>query len=153
LKGRADASALPLIAANMEQAQLAANLQEIECRLASRWWPGPLTIVAAARAAVAREALGGGHTVGVRVPDHPVARGLATALEFPVTATSANRSGGQPATRADEVIAALPDVDAVIDAGPARGGAPSTIVEVVDGDVRLIRAGAIAWDRVLESLG
>jgi L-threonylcarbamoyladenylate synthase len=153
LKGRADAVAVPLIAANMAQAELAATFDDVGRLLAETWWPGPLTIVAAARPALAREALGGGRTVGVRVPDHPVARKLAEVFGFAVTATSANRSGAPPATRADEVAAMLPDVDGIVDVGPTRGGAPSTIVAVGDGTVRLVRAGAIAWDRVLKSLG
>ena len=153
LKGRAEQSALTLIAADLVQAQLAAVLNDVERGLADRWWPGPLTIVAEAGPLLARELLGGGRTVGVRVPDHAVARALASSVGVCVTATSATRSGMPPATRADEVVAALPGVDVVIDAGPARGGAPSTIVEVVDGDVRLLRAGAIAWERVLRSLG
>jgi L-threonylcarbamoyladenylate synthase len=153
LKGRDATAAVPLVAATLDQAMMAAEFGDVHRRLAARWWPGPLTIVAPARPGVARDALGGGSTVGVRVPDHAVARALAEAVGFSVTATSANRSGTTAAVRASEVIAALPDVDVVIDAGPARGGPPSTIVQVVDGGVRLVREGAVAWERVLESLG
>jgi L-threonylcarbamoyladenylate synthase len=153
LKGRPEAAAVPLVAATLEQADAVAELGPVARALAERWWPGPLTIVGPARAAIAREALGGGTTVGVRVPDHPIARALAAAFGFPVTATSANRSGTTPATRADEVAAALPDVDGIIDGGAVRGGLPSTIVAVENDNVRLVRAGAIAWERVLKSLG
>jgi L-threonylcarbamoyladenylate synthase len=62
-------------------------------------------------------------------------------------------AGRAPATTADEVAATLGRrIDAVIDAGPAPGGPPSTIVEFSDGRPVLRRSGAIAWDRVLESL-
>jgi L-threonylcarbamoyladenylate synthase len=92
-------------------------------------------------------------TVGVRVPAHPVAQALASAFAWCITATSANRSGRPPAVTADEVAAALGSrIEAVIDAGPAPGGAPSTIVEIVNHRPVLRRNGAIAWDRVLESL-
>jgi len=111
-----------------------------------------LTIVVPAGARVAPAALAGGRTVGVRVPDHAVAVDLARAAGFCITATSANRSGGNAAASGDEVRVSLPGVDAILDAGPAPGGAPSTIVEAGDRGVTLIRDGAVPWDRVLRSL-
>ncbi|MBI2222074.1 MAG: Sua5/YciO/YrdC/YwlC family protein, partial [Acidobacteria bacterium] len=122
-------------------------------RLAAQFWPGPLTLVAAAAAELAGGVAAADGTVAVRVPDHAVARALARGFGFPVTATGANRSGEPPASRAGEVRAALGDAVAVlIDAGEAPGGPPSTIVDVTQQLPRLVRAGAVAWDRVLESL-
>lgn len=152
LKGRPESSALTLIAADLGQAQAAGQMTATAARLASRWWPGPLTIVVPARATLAREILAGGTTVGIRVPDHDVAIALARETGFCVTATSANRSGATAASSAAAILDALPDVDAIVDAGPSRGGAPSTIVNAANRDVMLVRAGAVAWDRVLESL-
>ncbi len=87
------------------------------------------------------------------MPAHDVARALANGLGFCITATSANRSGQPPAVTADDVRAALIEgIDFLLDAGPTTGGAPSTIVEMAADGPRLVRAGAIAWDRVLESL-
>jgi len=153
LKGRAETSALTLIAADVSQAEQCASFGGKGRALADAWWPGPLTIVATATSAVAREVLAGGNTVGVRVPDHAIARALAQTFGFCITATSANRSGEPPAVTATDVLAALPDVDCVIDGGPTPGGAPSTMVEAREDGPRLIREGAIAWDRVIRSLG
>jgi L-threonylcarbamoyladenylate synthase len=152
LKGRAESSALTLIAADAGQAQAAGQMTAAAARLASRWWPGPVTIVVPARATLAREVLAGGTTVGIRVPDHAVAIALARESGFCVTATSANRSGATAASTAAAVADALPDVDAIIDGGASRGGLPSTMVNATDREVTLIRAGAVAWERVLESL-
>jgi L-threonylcarbamoyladenylate synthase len=152
LKGRAGTNALTMIAADATQAREAAEMTASAERLAARWWPGPLTIVVAARSIVSGEALAGGRTVGVRVPDHLVAVALAREAGFCITATSANRSGAAAASTPAAVIDALADVDAVLDAGPARGGAPSTIVDAAEGDVTLVRAGVVPWERVLESL-
>jgi L-threonylcarbamoyladenylate synthase len=152
LKGRPETSALTLIAADLAQARLAAHLTPAAERLARTYWPGPLTIVVPAEPVLALAALAGGRTVGVRVPDHAVAVALAREVSFCVTATSANRSGMPPPSSADAVRAALPGVDAVVDAGAAPGGDPSTIVGALDGDVTLIRPGAVAWERVLRSL-
>jgi L-threonylcarbamoyladenylate synthase len=152
LKGRPETSALTLIAADAAQARGAADMTVLAERLAAKLWPGPVTIVVPARSIVSREALAGGGTVGLRVPDHAVAVALARALGFCVTATSANRSGATAASTPAAVIEALPDVDGLVDAGPARGGAPSTIVDAAGRDVTLVRAGAVPWERVLKSL-
>lgn len=152
LKGRPETSALTLIAADAAQARLAGEMTADADRLAARWWPGPVTIVVRARPGLAMETLAGGLTVGVRVPDQAVARALAEAVGFCITATSANRSGDTPASTAAGVDEALPIVDAILDGGRSRGGPPSTIVDAAQDDVTLIRAGAVPWDRVLRSL-
>ncbi len=152
LKGRPEASALTLIAADAAQARLVGAMTAHADQLAARWWPGPVTIVVRAHAGLAAETLAGGMTVGVRVPDQAVARALAEAVGFCITATSANRSGEPPASAAAVINEALPDVDAILDAGPSRGGPPSTMVDASTDDVTLIREGAVPWDRVLRSL-
>ena len=153
LKARDRASAVALIAADVAQAQEAGAFGPGELTLARALWPGPLTIVVPASPRLSRVLSAGLGTVGVRVPAHAVARGLAAGFGGCLTATSANVSGEPPSLTADEVAVALEGrVDAIVDAGPAPGGPPSTIVELVDGRPVLRRSGAIAWDRVLESL-
>jgi len=152
LKGRPETSALTLIAAGREQVMDCAEMSAHGERLAAGFWPGPLTILLRAKPAVAADVLAGGTTVGVRVPAHPVAVALARAAGVCITATSANRSGQPPATTADGVAAALPGIDAIVDGGPARGGPPSTIVDASERDVTLVRAGAVPFERVLNSL-
>jgi L-threonylcarbamoyladenylate synthase len=151
LKGRAETSPLTLIAADAEQASAAAFFTARAAAQAHELWPGPLTVVTAARSGLAREALAGGATVGVRVPRHEIARALARAFGFCITATSANRSGEPPTADPDAVLQALPNLDLLIDGGPAPGGPPSTIVDAGSDTLRLIREGAVPWSRVLES--
>lgn len=153
VKQRDRASAVALIAADVAQAQEAGVFGRSELALARDFWPGPLTIVVPVSGKLSRWISGDLGTVGVRVPAHPVARAIAAAFGWCITATSANVSGRPPAMTADDVAAALDGrIDAVIDAGPAPGGPPSTIVELAEGRPVLRRAGAIAWDRVLKSL-
>lgn len=152
LKGRPETSALTLIAADVSQVREAGSMTVAAERLAARWWPGPLTVVLEAMPILAAETLAGGRTVGIRVPRHPVAVELARAAGFPVTATSANRSGATAVSTPEAAAEALPDVDAILDAGPAPGGAPSTIVNAASRDVTLVRAGVVPWDLVLRSL-
>ena len=152
LKGRAETSPLTLIAADVAQVRAAGVMSSVADRLAARWWPGPLTILITAQAIVASETLAGGTTVGVRVPNDRVATALARDAGFCITATSANRSGATAASAPAAVIAALPDVDALLDAGPAPGGPPSTIVDAAQRVLTLVRPGVVPWDRVLRSL-
>ena len=150
VKGRGAQQALPLMAA--DEAQVTAHLGSMSSTasvLARRFWPGPLTLLVSAPRTLARGVTGGAGTVGVRVPGDEVARAICAACGRPITATSANISG-QPAT-ADpaDVERALGDrIDFLVDTGPTRGGAPSTIVDVSGGEPRLVRVGAIAWDEI-----
>ena len=150
VKGRAAARALPLIAADAAQiARHLGALPEIAMRLADHFWPGPLTMLMAAAAALAPDLSGGTGKVGVRVPADPIARAVCAACGHPVTATSANASGEPAPATADEVERMMGDrLEFLLDAGPTRGGAPSTIVDVTDGEPRLVRAGAISWDEI-----
>jgi L-threonylcarbamoyladenylate synthase len=150
-KARDPGVAVPLIAASLEQAFAAATFTDADARLARAFWPGPLSIVLPASRIISAKVLGPGATVAVRVPAHAVACALALAFGCAITATSANLSGTPAAFTAAAVAAALDGrIDAVVDGGPAPGGAPSTIVRLAHDGPRLLRAGAIAWERVLK---
>lgn len=150
-KGRAAGQALPLVAATVEQARQVAALSETGERLARRFWPGPLTLVADVQAGLAEGVTGDAGSIAVRVPDHGVARGLAEALGFAITSTSANRSGTEAPRTADEASRALEGlVDLVLDAGPTLGGRPSTIIDPRGVPPRLLRAGAVPFDLILD---
>ena len=150
VKGRSSERALPLIAADVKQIEShLGSLPPMGRRLAEKFWPGPLTLLVGAPAALTRDVTGGTGRVGVRVPAHAVARGLCRACERPLTATSANVSGEPPASDPDEVARMLgARIDVLLDAGRAPGGRPSTIVDVTGSAPRLVRAGAIRWDQV-----
>lgn len=153
LKGRAPGMAVPIIASGIEQAAMAGEFGARELRLAQTFWPGPLSIVIPAHARVSRRALGGGTTIAVRVPAHPVARALAEEFGFCITATSANPSGANAPPSPEALAATLHEgIDLLLDAGAAPGGPPSTLVAFDRTGPLLLRAGAIAWERVLKSL-
>lgn len=150
IKEREAVRPLPLIAADWEQiAERIGPLSIMSQQLAARFWPGPLTLVLAAPAGLADNLTGGTATVGVRVPAHAVARAFCRLCSSPLTATSANLSGRTPSADPDDVERALGDrIDFLIDAGPAPGGLPSTIVDATGPALRLVRAGAIAWSDI-----
>ncbi|HET9372840.1 MAG TPA: L-threonylcarbamoyladenylate synthase [Vicinamibacterales bacterium] len=154
LKGRDDQAALPLLAASGAQVEeTIGRLGPVGRDLAARFWPGPLALILDAPEEVAPAVHAGTGGVAVRVPAHEIARRLALEFGWPLTATSANRSGS-PAVRSVAALAALAADRRVftIDAGLVPGGAASTIVDVRPTPPRLVREGAVAWSRVLESM-
>ncbi|MCC7007469.1 MAG: threonylcarbamoyl-AMP synthase [Acidobacteria bacterium] len=154
LKGRDPAMAVPLIAASRAQAEAClGRFDRATARLADAFWPGPLSVVVDAPVLVSGLVHGGRRSVAVRVPASAPACALAERFGFPVTATSANRTGAPPVRRAADLDAVGRDARVfVLDAGETAGGAPSTIVDARMTPAQLVRTGAIAWDRVLTFL-
>ena len=152
LKGRPPGQPVPLIATDLAEVERwAGRLDGAAGRLAAAFWPGPLTLLVRAWPQVVADVHGGTGAVGVRVPAHYVARAVTRAAGLPLVATSANLSGEPPPSRADAIHASIASGAAVLlDAGPTPGGLPSTIVDVRGSAPVLVRAGAIAWERVLE---
>lgn len=138
----------PLIA-HVPDLAAAARFAELDGRarrLADAFWPGPLTLVApvADRAAVCDLARAGLDTVAVRAPAHPLALETLRLFGGPVVAPSANRSGRPSPTRfADAVEETGAFAAAAVDGGPCAVGVESTVVAVLDGPLRLLRAGGV----------
>jgi L-threonylcarbamoyladenylate synthase len=143
LKGRPEAKPLLVLVDSVEQAlALAAEASAGARELMARHWPGPLTLVLRAAAAVPVEVTAGTGTVGLRVPGHAVARGLVRAAGTPVTAPSANPSGDPPPTRAEEVTRHFAGrVDLILDGGVTAGGAGSTVADCTVWPPRILRQG------------
>ena len=133
---------LPVLAATASLARRLATFDERADRLALELWPGPVTLVLP-RSAMSRDwDLGGDDgTIGVRVPDHPMALALLGA--GPLATTSANRSGAPPATTCGELVEAFGDsVDVYLCQDEPLVGAASTVVSLV-GDLQVLRVGSI----------
>lgn len=124
--------------------------------LAETFWPGPLTLVVQARGNdnVCELARAGLETVAIRVPAHEIARELLAAVDFPIVAPSANRSGHVSPTSAGHVAEDLSGkIDLILDGGPSRGGIESTIVDCSRGTPRLLRSGGIAREEIEQITG
>ena len=154
VKQRRFDQSLPLIAASLEQVvDSVGSMTPLATRLASRAWPGPLTLIIPASPLLCEDVHRSTGSVAVRVPGESLARLFARSAGHAITSTSANVSGEPPASAPDEVAAVFGDlIDVLIDAGRTAGGLPSTIVDATGEEPVLVRAGAIAWERVLEFL-
>jgi len=154
IKGRNFRKPLPVIVADDgELSGLAEEIPEAAAILMQTFWPGPLTLIFRATPSVSSRLTGGTGKIGIRVSSHPVAGFLAAGLAGPLTATSANLSGGPECSSADAVIRALDDLpDAVIDGGATPGGAGSTILDVTLSPPRILREGAIPRRLIMNAL-
>lgn len=154
-KGRPSFNPLIAHVATVDHARrLAASWPPLADRLAARFWPGPLTLVVPRGAAGVCEAVaGGGSTVAVRAPSHPVALALLAAVDFAVAAPSANRFQQLSPTTAAHVLKGLDGrVELILDGGPTPLGIESTVVDVSVDPPRLLRHGSLAYDLLRMSL-
>lgn len=129
--------------------ELAESVPAEAAQLIERHWPGPLTLVFAARPRVPAALTGGSGGIGVRISSHPVARALVTALGRPLTSPSANPAGKPPPRGVEEAAAYFgAAVDFYLDGGPLPGEPASTVVDVRNG-LRLLRAGAVGFESLV----
>jgi len=146
-KGRPDFNPLIVHVPGLEQAERLADFPKAALEMAEREWPGPLTLVLPRKndASLAPAVTAGLPTVAIRVPNHPVMRALLKAVNFPLAAPSANRSGFISPTSAAHVLTSLDGrIDMVLDGGVTQSGVESTIAALrADGSWDELRPGPI----------
>lgn len=154
LKGRDPEKPVALIASDLEMvARVVREFPPAARRLASEFWPGPLTIVMRAAPGLSPELINPEGGVGIRISPHPAAIELARRLGSPLTATSANGSGQPPARTLVQAWQAFGSgVAAYVDGGELAGSMPSTVVAVDGERIGIIRTGAISEDRLNQVL-
>jgi L-threonylcarbamoyladenylate synthase len=151
-KDRPIEKAIPILVGEiMDMEKVAREIPRTARILASRFWPGPLTCIVPKKLTLP-EAVSATSTVGVRMPDHAVARIL---LRFagPVAVTSANISGRESPQTAEEVFAQLNGrIELIIDGGKTPGGIPSTLVDCTTQELKVLREGPISEKELLSVL-
>lgn len=159
-KGRPHFNPLIVHVPGLAEAERIAVLDDRAHRLARRFWPGALTLVLPRRddAGLSKLVSAGLDTVAVRVPAHPLAEKLLTAVGRPIAAPSANRSGAVSPTRAVHVAGSLPSPEAggpaiILDSGPCAIGLESTVVDLSGADAALLRPGGIAVEEIEAEIG
>lgn len=153
-KRRPDSNPLPILLPDAEALPRAASRVDDAARaLAAAFWPGPLTLVLPRVEGLSDLVTTGLPTVGLRVPDHALARAVLAACDLLVAVTSANLSGEPPATSDAQVIAQFEgSVDCILAAGPCPGGVPSTVATVEEGQPRVLRPGALTLEQLRAAL-
>ncbi|MEO8052453.1 MAG: L-threonylcarbamoyladenylate synthase [Acidobacteriota bacterium] len=149
LKGRPATSPLIVHVASVDMARTLVTEWPPEAeRLANLYWPGPLTLVLPKRPSIPDIVTARLSTVGVRVPNHPLALALIREADVPLAAPSANRFMGLSPTTAEHVREAFGDAVAVLDGGPCQVGIESTVVSIASGKITLLRPGMLSIEDV-----
>jgi L-threonylcarbamoyladenylate synthase len=148
-KGRNSERAIALLLGDYEQlGQVARDIGETAKLWARKFWPGPLTLIVP-RLESLPDVLSSTTSIGVRVPDHPVALALLN-MVGPLAVTSANLSGYQNTNTAQEVYDQLNGrIHLILDGGHTPGGVPSTVVDCTAGDPIVLREGPITLDNLM----
>ncbi len=150
VKERPRNMALPLLLAHTSQiTEVAESVPQIAWLLVHNFLPGALTLVLYKSKSVPDIVTGGGRTVAVRIPAHPIPVALAQGLGAPIVGTSANLSGKPSSLTAEEVYSQFGDkVALVIDGGRCSGGRESTVVDVTGEVPVVLREGAISREEL-----
>lgn len=145
VKRRAGKKPLALIASDMTAVKgLVCRMSPLERKLTDGFWPGSLTVLLVPSKQVSTLLMGPDGKIGVRIPPECPARIVAAKVGGWLTATSANLSGDPSPDEIAKISTEVLDaVDLVIDLGPTQGGKPSTVVEPLSGDFRVLREGAV----------
>ena len=155
LKGRNPDTPIPIIVADQAMLKdLVEEIPRVARKLMERFWPGPLTLVLPAVPGTPKQLLNRTGGIGVRISSQSIATQLAQELGRPLTATSANPSG-QPAAatieQAQNYFAG--EIEIFLDGGKLPSKTGSSVVEVIDGGIKIIREGEISAAQLAASIG
>ena len=144
---------LPILVATKKDAMNILVWNETAEILTSRFWPGQLTIILKYISAFPPEVTAGGDSLAVRVPNNRITLELLRLCQGPLIGTSANPSGMQPCTTAQEAVETLGDkVDLIIDGGKSTTTTPSTVIDLSN-NFKIIREGSLSPILLWETLG
>lgn len=151
-KERPVEKAIPvLIGDHIDLSTVAEDIPMLATKLIARFWPGPLTVLVPKKPSLPA-VVSATSTVGVRVPDHVVARNLLR-LAGPMAVTSANISSQPSPTTAEEVYEQLGSrIALIIDGGRTPGGVPSTLVDCSGKEIQILRQGPISMEQLLNAI-
>ena len=134
--------------------EVAVDLPDPGQLLADKFWPGPMTLVLPRTSQIPDLVTSGLPGVGVRIPQHPIARQLLAAAAIPVAAPSANPFGGVSPTTVQHVSEGLDGrIDAILDGGPCSIGLESTVISLMDDDPVVLRLGGLSIEDIEKVIG
>jgi len=148
-KDRPIEKAIPILIGDAEDiTKISSEVPPMAKKLAKRFWPGPLTLIVPKHLGLP-DSVSATNTVGVRVPDHLVARSVLHAAG-PMAVTSANLSGQPSPSTAEEVFTQLNGrIALILDGGKTPGGVPSTLVDCTGSQPIVVREGPISLNQIL----
>ena len=153
IKDRSEDKPLPVMGYSISDIEKLVHMSPLAKSLAQYFWPGALTIVSPCKDNnISRRVMAGGDNLAVRIPGNRCTQALLRFCKY-LIGTSANVSGRKPCTSSYEVLSSgLSGFDLVLDGGALGGGIESTVIEVIDSNVRILREGVIKSDKVYDTV-
>lgn len=144
---------LPILVANIVDAEKIAFISTTGKKLAAKFWPGPLTLVFPKKSSFPDVVTFGLNTVGLRIPNNNVTLRLIRLCGGLLIGSSANRTGEEPSRAVQEISGDLKEmVDVVLDGGTVTRGISSTVVALISEKPKIIRKGPISLKEILDAL-
>ena len=151
-KGRPEEKPFPMMVATVEQLETVAIVTARERVVIDRFMPGALTVIFKKQESLALEITNGFKTVGIRMPDDEWVLNLIKLVGCPLLVPSANLSGADVCTNHTEVLSQLDGrIDAVV-AGNSKGALSSTIIDMTEKEIKVLRSGKISLEEIKEVL-
>jgi L-threonylcarbamoyladenylate synthase len=150
IKSRDIMKSLPVLTYSIETAEKIVEFDQFTKKIVKKFWPGPLTVILKVTDKKIKESLNLENKIAIRVPDHKCTLELLKKCNF-LVGTSANISGNLPYTDSEECLKNLKNYDIFVDGGIITSKGESTIIEIENGQIKIIREGSLTEDEILQS--
>ncbi|MCV0401295.1 MAG: threonylcarbamoyl-AMP synthase [Nitrosopumilus sp.] len=150
IKSRDISKSVPVLTYSIATAEKIVNFDKISRKLVEKFWPGPLTFILKVTDKKIKESLNLENKIAIRVPNHKCTLELLKRCNF-LVGTSANISGSLPHTNPENCIKNIQNYDVFVDGGLIQSQGESTIIEIVNEEIKIIREGSLTKEEILET--
>ena len=150
IKSRDIIKSVPVLTYSIETAEKIVEFDQFTKKIVEKFWPGPLTVILKVTDKKIKESLNLKNKIAIRVPDHKCTLELLKKCNF-LVGTSANISGDLPYTNPEECLKNLENYDIFVDGGIITSKGESTIIEIENEQIKIIREGSLTKDEILQS--
>ena len=147
IKSRDFSKPLPVLVYSREVAEKIANFDERTKKIVEKFWPGQLTVIVEVKDLELKKSLNLSNKIALRVPDHRCTLDLLEKCNF-LVGTSANISGDKPFTNPEDCLKNLSNYDIFVDGGIISSKSESTIIEIVEEQIKIIRKGSLSYEEL-----
>jgi L-threonylcarbamoyladenylate synthase len=150
IKSRDITKSVPVLTYSIETAERIAQFDQLAKKIVKKFWPGPLTIILKVTDEKIKKSLNLENKIAIRVPDHKCTLELLKKCNY-LVGTSANISGDLPYTNPKECLKKMQDYDVFVDGGIITSNGESTIIEIENEEIKIIREGSLTKEEILQS--
>jgi L-threonylcarbamoyladenylate synthase len=150
IKSRHITKSVPVLTYSIEMAEKIAQFDQLAKKIVKKFWPGPLTVILKVTDEKIKKSLNLENKIAIRVPDHKCTLELLKKCNY-LVGTSANISGDLPYTNPKECLKKMQDYDVFVDGGMITSNGESTIIEIENGEIKIIREGSLTKEEILQS--